>query len=220
VITLKLILFDPLHTVNVSVLKYCDNDLKSGFAGDGLTPTVALIISAVHVIPAFVYAGVILNVSVIGTFVLFVNDPLILPSPLDPIPVKLPVLSLVQLYITEPAVTLLIKLIGVMFDPLHIVCDAMDMETLSVGLTTTVAPIGDPVQLPPELVKVGITVNVTDCGDDVLLIIDPEILPLPLSPKLVVTFPVLSLVQLYTTEPAAKLLLKLIWVMVEPLHID
>jgi len=41
--------------------------------------------------------GVIVNVTVTGAFVKFVNVPLILPDPLAAIPVTVPVLSLTQL---------------------------------------------------------------------------------------------------------------------------
>lgn len=61
--------------------------------GVGFTSTVAVIDGPVH--PAAV--GVIVNVTVIGEVVVFVNTPLISPEPLAAIPVTIPVLSLVQL---------------------------------------------------------------------------------------------------------------------------
>jgi hypothetical protein len=59
-----------------------------------------------------------LNVTVCVDAVLLINAPVILPLPLFPIPVTV-VVFLVQLY-TVP-VTSLLKLIGVMVAPLHIV---------------------------------------------------------------------------------------------------
>ena len=61
--------------------------------GAGFTKTVAVI--AVPIQPLAV--GVIVNVTVTGAAVVFVNDPLILPEPLPAIPVTVPVLYLVQL---------------------------------------------------------------------------------------------------------------------------
>ena len=75
--------------------------------GFGLTNTVAVIgepgqLSAV---------GVIVNVTVKGALVVFVNVPLISPEPLALIPVTVPALSLVQLYtvpLTLPVTLLLL----------------------------------------------------------------------------------------------------------------
>jgi hypothetical protein len=41
--------------------------------------------------------GVMVNVTVTGALVVFINDPLILPEPLDDMPVTVAALSLVQL---------------------------------------------------------------------------------------------------------------------------
>ena len=61
--------------------------------GVGFTSTVA-----VTAAPGQPFAvGVIVNVTVTGTFVVLVNEPLILPDPLPAMPVTVPVLSLVQL---------------------------------------------------------------------------------------------------------------------------
>ena len=61
--------------------------------GVGFTSTVA--VTGVPVQPLAV--GVIVNVTVTGEVVVFVNAPLILPAPLAAIPVTATVLSLVQL---------------------------------------------------------------------------------------------------------------------------
>ena len=67
--------------------------------------------------------GVIVNVTVIGVFVVLVKVPLILPAPLGAIPVTAPVLSLVQLY-TTPATALPVMAIVVIATPEHFVCEA------------------------------------------------------------------------------------------------
>ena len=62
--------------------------------GEGFTNTVAVIGVPGHPLAV----GVIVNVTVIGADVVFVNAPLILPLPLAAMPVTVPpVLSLVQL---------------------------------------------------------------------------------------------------------------------------
>ena len=85
-----------------------------------------------------------------GAFVVFVNDPLILPEPLAAIPVTVTVLFLTQLY-TVP-VTLPDNTIVVMAEPEQIVCDDDIATALGTGLTTTVAVTGVPVQVTPALV--------------------------------------------------------------------
>ena len=91
----------------------------------------------------------IVNVTVIGALVAFVSVPLILPAPLLAIPVT-PGLSLTQLN-TVP-VTLPLNTIVVMAEPLQIVCADGVATALGIGLTTTVAVIGVPVQVVPALV--------------------------------------------------------------------
>ena len=61
--------------------------------GVGFTSTVAVIGAPVQLPDV----GVIVNVTVMGTLVVLVNEPLILPVPLAAIPVTVPLLSLVQL---------------------------------------------------------------------------------------------------------------------------
>ena len=71
------------------------------------------------------------------------------------------------------------------------------------GLTVTVTVIGVPVQVLPSLLYDGVTVHVTVTGEAVVLVNNPEILPVPLA-GMPVTVAVLSLVQLKTV-PATKL---------------
>ena len=85
--------------------------------GVGFTNTVAVID-----VPAQPLAvGVIVNVTVTGAFVVFVNAPLMLPTPLADIPVATAVLSLDQLYVVPPTVPL--NTIVVIVDPEHLVCE-------------------------------------------------------------------------------------------------
>ena len=90
--------------------------------------------------------------------------------------------------VTEP-----VKVTAAVGDPLHTTWLATAF-TVGVGLTTTVAVTGVPVQVTPALVYDGVTVNVTVIGVLVALVNEPLILPVPL-----VAIPVtagLSLVQL------------------------
>ena len=74
--------------------------------------------------------------------------------------------------------------------PEQMVCAVGVAAAFGVGLTSTVAVIGAPVQP----LAVGITVNVTVCGVVVVLISVPEISPEPLA-AMPVTTAVLFLVQ-------------------------
>ena len=65
--------------------------------GVGFTNTVAVIVAPLHVTPALVKPGVMVNVTVIGITVRLVSVPGILPAPLAAIPVTVALLSLVQL---------------------------------------------------------------------------------------------------------------------------
>ena len=78
-----------------------------------------------------------------------------------------------------------------MVDPEQIVCDVPEATAVGLGLTTTVAVTGEPVQVP----FAGVIVNVTVTGVPVLFVIVPLILPVPLA-AMPVTEAVLSLVQL------------------------
>src|SRR5258706_591872 len=75
----------------------CDAGVATAF-GVGLTKTVALI--GVPVQPLAV--GVMVNVTVVGAFVVFVNAPLMSPAPLAAMPVTSTALSLVQLNVVLP----------------------------------------------------------------------------------------------------------------------
>ena len=90
------------------------------------------------------------KVTVIGAKVVLVNEPLILPAPLAAIPVTVATLSLVQLY-TVPT-TLPLFTIVVIAEPEQIVCEAGVATAFGMGLTTTVAVIGVPVQVVPAFV--------------------------------------------------------------------
>ena len=70
----------------------CDDGVADA-AGPAFTSTVAVIGAPVHPLAL----GVMVNVTVTGAEVVFVNGPEILPDPLAAIPVTEAVLSLVQL---------------------------------------------------------------------------------------------------------------------------
>ena len=106
-------------------------------AGVGFTSTVALTGVPVHVTPALVNVGVIVNVTNTGALVVLVNTPLISPEPMAPMPVTATVLFLVQLN-TVPA-TLPLSTIGVIATPEQIDCVAGVATALGVGFTSTVA---------------------------------------------------------------------------------
>lgn len=65
--------------------------------------------------------------------------------------------------------------------PEHTVCDAGVAVAVGVGLTTTVAVIGVPVQVTPPLVKLGVMVKVTVIGAAVVLVSVPIMSPVPLA---------------------------------------
>jgi len=145
--------------------------------------------------------GVIVNVTVMGAKVVLIIKPVIvLPLPLAGIPpgaVVLVVLSLVQVNVV-PGVPL-VKTIGVMVTPLHIVCAAGVATAIGVGLTKTVAVIA----VPAHPLAVGVIVNVTVTGKAVVFVNVPAIeLPVPLA-AMPVTATVLSLVQAYVVPLTA-----------------
>ena len=151
----------------------------------GLTNTVAVI--GVPGQPLAV--GVMVNVTVTGAFVVFVNAPLILPMPLAAIPVTATVLSLVQLNVVP--LTLPLSIMVVIVPAEQMVCEDGVATTFGVGLTNTVAVIG----VPGQPLAVGVMVNVTVTGVFVVFVNAPLILPVPLA-AIPVTEPVLFLVQL------------------------
>ena len=178
----------PEHTV-------CDDGAATAF-GVGLTNTVAVI--GVPLQPFAV--GVIVKVTVTGTLVVLVSEPLILPAPLAAIPVTVATLSRVQLY-TTPATALPLRTIVVIAPAEQIVCDDGVAVAVGVGLTNTVAVIG----APGQALAVGVIVKVTVCGDTVVLVKVPLILPAPLA-AIPVTFTLLSLVQLNTVPATLPLI--------------
>lgn len=160
----------------------------------GAAPTTTV---AVIGVPGHPFAtGVIVNVTVTGEAVVFVNVPEISPLPLAAIPVTIAALSLVQLKVV-PAV-FPVNTIGVIA-PEQTVCDAGVAIALGVGLTVTVA-VDD---IPGHPFAVAVIVNVTVTGAFVVLVNAPLISPLPFA-AIPVTVAVLSLVQL-NVEPAMEL---------------
>jgi hypothetical protein len=164
--------------------------------GVGWMVTVA--VTGVPTHPAKV--GVIVNVTVMGAKVVLIIKPVIvLPLPLAGIPpgaVVLVVLSLVQVNVV-PGVPL-VKTIGVMVTPLHIVCAAGVATAVGVGLTKTVAVIA----VPAHPLAVGVIVNVTVTAAVVVFVNVPLISPDPLA-AMPVTVAVLSLVQAYVVPLTA-----------------
>ena len=108
--------------------------------GVGFTSTVAATDAPVQ--PFAV--GVIVNVTVIGKAVEFVNAPLIFPVPFAAIPVTETVLSLVQLNTVPP--TLPVNAMVVIDEPEQIIWEDGVAIAVGVGFTTTVAiPVKSPV---------------------------------------------------------------------------
>lgn len=161
----------------------CDDGVAVA-SGLGLTVTVA-----VMSVPGQPFAvGVMVNVTVTGDNVVLVNTPLMLPLPLAAIPVTVPVLFLVHVYVVPE--TALLNAMAVILPPEQIGCDDGVAIASGVGFTTTVAVIDEPGQPAPD---VGVIVNVTVTGALVVLVNEPLISPLPLA-AIPVTAPVLSLV--------------------------
>src|SRR5205085_1583324 len=149
------------------------------------TSTVAVIGAPIHPLAV----GVIVNVTVRGDAVVFVNVPAISPDPFGTIPVTKAVLSLVQVYVA-PGVPLL-NAIGIIVAPEQIVCVSGVADATGPAFTSTVAVIGAPV----HPLAIGVIVNVTVIGDDVVFVNAPTIFPDPFW-AIPVTETVLSLVQL------------------------
>ena len=130
--------------------------------GVGLTTTVAVIGAPTQ--PAAV--GVMVNVTVIGAFVVLVNVPLISPLPLAAMPVTVPLatspLFLVQWY-TVP-VTLPVSAMVVIGKPEHFVCEDGVAIALGVGLTVMVNVLGVPGQLGALLIKLPIAKGLFPTG--------------------------------------------------------
>ncbi len=115
--------------------------------GIGFTTTVAL--NAGPGQPLAV--GVIVNVTVTAALVVLVSVPdIAVPDPLAAMPVTVATLSLTHVNVVP--LTLPLAMIGVIADPEQMVCVAGDAVAFGVGLTSTVAVTGVPVQVAPALV--------------------------------------------------------------------
>ena len=161
--------------------------------GVGFTITVAVMSAPVQ--PAA--DGVIVNVTVTGDDVGLVNTPLISPLPLAAIPVIVPVLFLVHVYVVDG--TVLLNTMLAIPAPEQIVCVDGVANASGLGSTVTVA-VADG---PAHPFAVGVIVNVTVTGNNVVLISAPLISPLPLA-AIPVTVPVLFLLHVKVvdgTEP-------------------
>ena len=168
------------------------------YDGVGLITTVAVIAA-----PGQLFAvGVIVKVTVIGALVVLVKEPEILPDPLAAMPIALAVLSLVHAYVVP--VTAPDKAI-VVIAPEQIVCEAGVATAFGVGLTKTVAVI----DAPGQLLAVGVIVKVTVIGALVVLVKEPDMLPVP-EAAMPVTATALFLVQAYVvplTAPESTIVL-------------
>jgi len=153
-------------------------------SGVGLTSTVAVIGAPGH--PFAV--GVMVNVTSIGANVVLVSVPMISPEPLAAMPVTVAILSLVQSNVV-PA-TLPVSTIAAIGLAEHTVCEAGVAVASGVGFTRIVARIGT----PRHPFAVGVMVNVTKTGANVVLVSVPLISPEPLA-AMPVTEAILSLVQ-------------------------
>jgi hypothetical protein len=122
-----------MEVIAVFVQIVCVAGLGTSF-GIGFTTT-----ADVTVVPKehpLAFNGVMVNVTVIGAFVVFVKDPVALPVPLAAMPVTVAVLSLVQLrLLTAPVIP-----IGPIAEPEQVVCVSGLATELSVGVNSS-API-------------------------------------------------------------------------------
>lgn len=153
----------------------------------GLGFTVTVTVVADEHPPA---VAVMVNTVTCWLIVVLVNVPLILPLPLAAIPVRFTVLSLVQLNVV-PATTLGLDITEVAIaTPEQTVWLLLVAFTVGVGLTATVAVMGD----PGQPLTVGVMVNVTVIKALLVLVNVPLISLLPLA-AIPVTDAVLFLVQ-------------------------
>jgi hypothetical protein len=153
--------------------------------GVGFTSTVAVIDAPGQLLAV----GVIVKVTVTGALVVFVKTPLIFPEPLPATPVTETRLSLVQLNVVP--VTFPVNAIVVIELAEQIVCEDGVATALGVGFTSTVAVV----DVPGQLLAVGVIVKVTVIGALVVFVNTPLMSPLPLA-EMPVTVAVLFLVQL------------------------
>lgn len=123
------VLLNTIVVIAVPEQMVCDDGVATA-TGIGFTKTVAVIATPGQPLAI----GVIVNVTVTGNAVVFVNEPLILPEPLAAIPVTATVLSLVQLNVVPvPVITIV-----VIAAPEQIVCEDGVAIAVGIGFTTTV----------------------------------------------------------------------------------
>jgi hypothetical protein len=132
--------------------------------------------------PPLSYVGVTLIVAVIGELPVFtaVNEGM-LPVPEATKPIE--TLLLVQAYVFVPPEFVEPKVIAAIAFPLQ-TSMLVGFVTFALGLTVIVKVLGEPVQLEPPLVNVGVTVIVAITGELTLLIAAKEVIsPLPEATK-------------------------------------
>lgn len=133
-------------------------------------------------IPPLSYVGVTLIVAIIGEVPVFsaVNEG-ILPVPEAAKPIE--TLLLVQAYVFVPPEFVDPKVIAAIVLPLQ-TSMLVGFVTFAFGLTVIVKVLGEPAQLEPPLVNVGVTVIVATTGEFPLLIAAKEVIsPLPEAAK-------------------------------------
>jgi hypothetical protein len=119
--------------------------------------------------------GVIVNVTGIGAVVALINEPLILPVPLEAIPVTRSVLLRVQLKVVP--VVLLVNTTGAMVAPEQTDCDDGVATAFGARFTTTLPMFVGPAQP----LAVGVAVNTTVTATAVTLVRVPLMFPVPLA---------------------------------------
>ena len=165
---------------------------------------------AVVVVPIQPFAeGVMVKVTVIGAEVVLVSAPkILLPEPDAAIPVTVAVL--LRVHVKVVPLTGPDSVMVVIRASEQMVCVAGVATAVGVGLTNTVAVIA----APGQPLAVGVIVNVTVIGALVVLVKEPEMLPLPLAAMPVtvavllrvhayvvpVTFPVRTIVAIEVAE--------------------
>ena len=153
---------------------------------------------AVVVVPIQPFAeGVMVKVTVIGAEVVLVSAPkILLPEPNAAIPVTVTVL--LRVHVKVVPITGPDSVMVVIRASEQMVCVAGVATAVGVGLTNTVAVIA----APGQPLAVGVIVNVTVIGALVVLVKEPEMLPLPLA-AMPVTVAVLLRVHAYVVPVTA-----------------
>lgn len=166
-------------------------------SGAGLTVMVNVLVDEHPLASAVSVKVVVCNEAVV-----LVSVPEILvPLPEAGIPVRLAVLSRVQLKVVPATVFDVPKFTVVTAELEHTLCDAGAAVGNGIGSTTTLAVTASEMQPSSE---VAIIVNTVVCCEPVVLVKVPVILPVP-DAGIPVRFPVLSRVQLYVTTPGIAL---------------